>query len=887
MMKTTIDFSVLVKVVNTVTFVILAGLAFADDIHEAVQANDLSKLKKILEIRRVNLNSETSSGQTPLMLACRQGNLEICKTLIDAGADINYLDREKHPAIHYAVVEDNSGIVEYLIKNGAAINYRDGIGYNLTTYASIKGALQSLKLLHDSGDNLNNLDILGRSLLHHASYNNQEKIVKFLIENHCNVNSRAQFNVTPLHWAVERKLLNITKLLIENGADLECQRTENGHIMTPLMHACEIGDSATVKLLVTKGANLTSIDSNEFNCLHYASKNGQTEALKILLENKVNPNEVVKTSKYSPLHFAVDSGNFVAVKMLVDYGANIEYRNLEGNTPLSNAALGGKVEIANFLISKGANVNNKGVENSSWADNNAKTVLHFGIKSGNSQVVRLLLDSGANTFIRDGAGDDAYDFAIKVKQMSIAALISNLRKKSSNTGVKSESLTQKFKPSMPAVQTIFSDFSRVSSVDRSSAPVFRPSSLGRLLISARESKVTVFNTQVIEFAPTFDRADITLIEVTLFVDGREVRTQPVTSIQNLPHFSFETSNRDGDIQRVRLIGVDRLRKPIELLKADVKSKFINRSNGLKLGAYGDQIKIINAEAISEIADIFTPSGYLGRVASALEFAIDSRQLPPGSYSFWTVQSNKNGEVYPPLLSTLEIKPRFKLFSEFETSTFVVEGTRTSVPIDIKPHSGQQISSYQIFFDGAKIAENLISQQQVLISLLNVPTGKASFKVVGIGQDGSSFAAESIMIQIKNPFIDSLLVRDSRAKELQQMYKKMALYDQNVIYWYERAINEPEFHTYIFGKTFFAVDTFGRMASVGYIESLSVPGNAGKYLAECKAAVVRRSQFRLEIGQLQKKIGLLEAAKRTLEQVVFEVGSKSGIGLIAEQELRGL
>jgi hypothetical protein len=188
--------------------------------------------------------------------------------------------------------------------------------------------------------------------------------------------------------------------------------------------------------------------------------------------------------------------------------------------------------------------------------------------------------------------------------------------------------------------------------------------------------------------------------------------------------------------------------------------------------------------------------------------------------------------------------------------------------------------------GTKVFESEKREFDVNLSLLNAPTGKAVIEIVGVGIDGVAFAPETIEVDVRSPYYDALLARDVRAKQLGQMVRQMSEFDQEVVYWYERARQEPEFRTYMFGKTIFASDEFGRMASVGYVDSFTFPGNAGKYMAECKAAIVRRAQHRLEIGKLQKTLGMRENATSTLRQVIAEVGEGSGIGLAAVQELRG-
>lgn len=57
------------------------------------------------------------------------------------------------------------------------------------------------------------------------------------------------------------------------------------------------------------------------------------------------------------LHYACLAGNLEAVTALVDIGFYVDSANVEGHTPLCDAAANGSAEVINFLIKNGANVN--------------------------------------------------------------------------------------------------------------------------------------------------------------------------------------------------------------------------------------------------------------------------------------------------------------------------------------------------------------------------------------------------------------------------------------------------------------------------------------------------------------------------------------------------
>ena len=133
---------------------------------------------------------------------------------------------------------------------------------------------------------------------------------------------------------------------------------------------------------------------------------------------------------------AIQEGNLGAVKSFVAWGADVNKVKIHSSlTPLHFAAAtgnevpDGNVEVAEFLISKGANVNSKGV---GW------TPLHRAAGDGNLELVKLLVSRGADVNIVDymegGAKFTPLDEAKIYKQTSVIEYLKSI-------GARSESLS--------------------------------------------------------------------------------------------------------------------------------------------------------------------------------------------------------------------------------------------------------------------------------------------------------------------------------------------------------------------------------------------------------------------------------------------------------------
>jgi ankyrin repeat protein len=76
--------------------------------------------------------------------------------------------------------------------------------------------------------------------------------------------------------------------------------------------------------------------------------------------------------------------------------AGISVAGNDGNTPLHYACEGGNLEVVKFLIDSGADV--------SVAGNDGNTPLHYACEGGNLEVVKFLIDSGADVSALDKYG---------------------------------------------------------------------------------------------------------------------------------------------------------------------------------------------------------------------------------------------------------------------------------------------------------------------------------------------------------------------------------------------------------------------------------------------------------------------------------------------------
>lgn len=158
---------------------------------------------------------------------------------------------------------------------------------------------------------------------------------------------------------------------IQQGADIESSGFAG---YTPLMRAAIIKNATDIiQFLLSKGANI-----------HAKNRSGETA-----------------------LSNAATYGNIDAVKLLLDSGANIEAATRSGYTALTLAIQYKKTDILRLLLDRGANVDDQ--------------ALILAVTKGDLNNIQLLIDYGANPYLQDEVGLNAFDHA-RYNQNIIAIL---------------------------------------------------------------------------------------------------------------------------------------------------------------------------------------------------------------------------------------------------------------------------------------------------------------------------------------------------------------------------------------------------------------------------------------------------------------------------------
>ena len=189
----------------------------------------------------------------------------------------------------------------------------------------------------------------------------------------------------------------MVRFLLEAGADQE-HKTEEMH--TALMEASMDGHVAVARLLLDSGAQVNMPADSFESPLTLAACGGHVELAMLLLERGANIEEV-NDEGYTPLMEASREGHEEMVALLLSQGADINAQTEETQeTALTLACCGGFLEVADFLIKAGADI-----------EAGANTPLAEASQEGHIDLVRHLIEAGGNIHATSATGDTPLMYA--------------------------------------------------------------------------------------------------------------------------------------------------------------------------------------------------------------------------------------------------------------------------------------------------------------------------------------------------------------------------------------------------------------------------------------------------------------------------------------------
>ena len=351
-----------------------------------------------------NVAGET--GTTPLMLAAASGKADAVKLLLDRGANINAKDKTNgQTALMFASSLNRDAAIKVLAANGADLNVTTLVSsVGQPGAAESDGARRRARPAVQMG---------GNTALLFAARDGQMDAVKALVAVGANVNEVSSADkMPPITQAIITGHFDVALYLLEHGANpnlvnqstkmtplyatLDSRFAQREWYPPPSVEQEKITHLDLMKALIDHGADINARvgarpwyrgfgnsggpDPDGSTAFWRAAAALDLDSMKLLLERGANP-EIATTHGCSPLVVAaglqhshqganqVPDARLPVVRFLVEQlHADVNSKDDKGYTSLHGAALIGRDDVIDYLVSKGANIKARATQISGAGD---------------------------------------------------------------------------------------------------------------------------------------------------------------------------------------------------------------------------------------------------------------------------------------------------------------------------------------------------------------------------------------------------------------------------------------------------------------------------------------------------------------------------------------
>ncbi|HKH73014.1 MAG TPA: ankyrin repeat domain-containing protein, partial [Vicinamibacterales bacterium] len=355
---------------------------------EAIQAGNRDAVRAILRNPAAARAAE-ADGTTPLHWAARADDLETVALLIKAGADAKAANRYGVSPLSLAAINGNAKMIEALIAAGADAKSTVSRGQTVLMTAARTGNAAAVRVLLDHGAAVDARESqLGETALMWAASENHAEVVSLLIGRGADVNARsatAKFpkdrfglegvltilphgNWTPIMYAARDGAPEAARALAKAGADVNAVDPDGS---TPIILAIMNSHYDTANVLLEAGANPNLTDKAGMGALYAAvdmSSLGEVYGLpprkvkdtltptdlmsrliakgavvdarltSATIQRNHTPGEPQLGAGTTPLMRAARNGDFAAMRILLDAGADPGLTQPKGSNALTMSA---------------------------------------------------------------------------------------------------------------------------------------------------------------------------------------------------------------------------------------------------------------------------------------------------------------------------------------------------------------------------------------------------------------------------------------------------------------------------------------------------------------------------------------------------------------------
>ncbi|MBI4976096.1 MAG: ankyrin repeat domain-containing protein [Spirochaetes bacterium] len=337
------------------------------------------------------------NAQDSLIDALDKGDVRAIEQQLAKGADVNAKDVDGYTVFMYAAAFGNGDILKSIIAKGAETNTKANKGMSYFMALAACGLTNEMVPLIDK-ENVNAVRFDGRTALMYAAMNNQLQAVNMLVAKGASIaaedsdgwtalmftcanDKRASKRVSLGRFKVRTQAfvdagLDIVKLLVSKGADAKAKTPDR---FTTLMYASLNNNVAMAEYLIGKGVEVDALNDEDRTALMYAAMNNNVELVKLLLGKDADVN-IRNTDDWNALMYACATD-----KQMLKADATARGK--------ATSSLQNNIRTVTILLNSGADV--------FLRNRQGGTALMYAAANDNTAAIEMILAKAAASPARD------------------------------------------------------------------------------------------------------------------------------------------------------------------------------------------------------------------------------------------------------------------------------------------------------------------------------------------------------------------------------------------------------------------------------------------------------------------------------------------------------
>jgi ankyrin repeat protein len=384
-------------------------------------------LAAVLAVAIPGAAGDTAPNDAPLADAVERRDKQAVVALLQEQADVNAPQGDGATALHWAAYLEDAETAALLIRAGAKVSAPNNYGVTPLALASQNGNAAVLQQLLKAGADPNSAVRSEETALMLAARTGRVDAVKVLLEAGADVNAKEAWNgQTALMWAAAAGHGPVVEALIEAGGDI---RARSNAGTAPLLFAVRKGDMRSVQAMLAAGADVNEKRPDLATPLLVAIINGHEDLVDLLLDKGADPNAeggttqlTVQGDRARPVKIELETPPIrEQLREVATEGGNGKNnswgRPLQAAVHVANWHLSDqfiavdidRLRVIKALLAHGADINGRNTDmEPRWSGARYRrrlvsaTAFLFAAKSADVEVMRLLLDHGADPTINTG-----------------------------------------------------------------------------------------------------------------------------------------------------------------------------------------------------------------------------------------------------------------------------------------------------------------------------------------------------------------------------------------------------------------------------------------------------------------------------------------------------